>query len=84
VRSDLYILADTREVNDIDDLYQRGADIVIAQDFETSIEMAAHVLKKMNIPAHVIRSQLAALREGGYRMFRSSSADKAPVSDRSS
>ena len=36
VRSDLYILADTRDVNDIDALYQRGADIVIAQDFETS------------------------------------------------
>lgn len=81
VRPDLYILADARDVNDIDDLYQRGADVVIAQDLETSIEIAVHVLKKMAVPDRVIAEQLAALRADGYRMFRAFSSDQEPADD---
>jgi monovalent cation:H+ antiporter-2, CPA2 family len=69
-RPDLYILARASLISDIDALYQRGATLVIPEDFETSIEVAAHVLKTFGIPDNLIEAQIAAVRTGGYAMLR--------------
>ena len=70
VRKEVYILADTPRVEHIDDLYKLGATEVLAQDFETSIELSAHILKRMDIPDNIIASQITVLRSGRYSMLR--------------
>lgn len=75
IRPDLYILARTHFDSDIDDLYALGAERVISEDFETSIEIAAQVLKKMDVPDNVVTGQIAALRAGRYGMLRAIPTD---------
>lgn len=69
-RPDLYILARTGFASDIEELSRRGATLVIPEDFETSIEVAAHVLKTFGIPDNIVEAQIAAVRAGGYAMLR--------------
>ncbi|HVP09712.1 MAG TPA: cation:proton antiporter, partial [Phycisphaerae bacterium] len=53
-RPDLYILARTRYVSELDVLYRLGAGQVIPEEFETSIEIFAHVLKEFAVPDNVV------------------------------
>ncbi|MFA6241414.1 MAG: cation:proton antiporter [Candidatus Hydrogenedentales bacterium] len=77
MREDLYILARCRFESDLDEIYRLGASQVIPEDFETSIEIAAHVLKEMDIPDNVVEAQLAAVRAGRYGMLRGKPTDRA-------
>lgn len=81
VRPDVYILADTLRITHIDSLYKLGATEVLAQDFETSIELAAHILKRMDVPNNIITGQLALLRSGHYSMLRGMPADRQTSDD---
>lgn len=76
-RPELYILARTAFAADIESLYQRGATLVIPADFETSIEVAAHVLKKFGVPDNIIEAQISAVRTGGYAMLRGAPSTRA-------
>lgn len=80
-RPDLFILARTRFVTELDALYQLGADRVIPEDFETSIEIAAHVLKEMDIPDNIVEAQLAAVRAGRYGMLRGMATDRTATEE---
>ena len=75
LRPDLYVLARTHFDADIDELYELGAERVISEDFETSIEIAAQILKKMDVPDNVVTGQIATLRAGRYGMLRSMPTD---------
>jgi CPA2 family monovalent cation:H+ antiporter-2 len=77
VRTDLFILARTRFVEEIDTLHRAGATRVIPEDFETSIEITAQVLKEMDIPDNVIEAQVTAIRAGNYAMLRGRPTDRA-------
>lgn len=76
-RPDLYILARTNFVRDIERLYQLGAKLVIPQDFETSVEVAAHVLRQFGVPDNIVEAQIASVRAGGYGMLRGKPTDRA-------
>jgi len=76
-RPELYILARAGFATDIEALYQRGATLVIPADFETSIEVAAHVLKKFGVPDNIIEAQVNAVRTGGYAMLRGTPTTRA-------
>mgnify|MGYP006179884759 CR=1 FL=1 len=65
------IIVRTRQVQEIEALHREGADEVIAQEFETSIEIFTRVLEHYHIPRNVIRAETRALRGGGYQMMRS-------------
>lgn len=80
-RPDLYILARTRYVTEIEPLYRLGAQQVIPEEFETSIEIFAHVLKELRIPDNVIEAQVAMIRAGRYGMLRGGLAARQPVRD---
>ncbi len=75
LRPDIYILARTHFDSDIDELYALGAERVISEDFETSIEIAAQVLKKMDVPDNIVAGQTAALRAGHYGILRAVPTD---------
>lgn len=76
LRPDVFLLARTRYVAELDALQRLGADLVIPEEFETSIEIFSHVLKELGIPDNVIEQQIALVRAGGYGMLRGRPADR--------
>ena len=80
-RPDLYVLARTRYIAELEHLYRLGAHQVIPEEFETSIEIFAHVLKHFGIPDNVIEAQVTMIRAGGYGMLRGRPATGAQRSD---
>ncbi len=66
----LYIIVRTRYMAEIDELYRLGADEVISEEFETSIELFARVLRRYHIPRTVIGEQIEMIRQERYEMLR--------------
>ncbi len=67
----LYIIVRTRYVGEMQALYKAGADEVIPEEFETSIEIFVRVLNKYLIPKSDIEKFVNQIRASGYEMFRS-------------
>lgn len=66
----LYIVVRTRYEVEIDELYRLGANEVIAEEFETSIELFARVLRRYHLPRTVIGEEVARVRQEKYEMLR--------------
>jgi CPA2 family monovalent cation:H+ antiporter-2 len=66
----LFVLARTRYASEIDELYRMGADDVIPEEFETSIEIFTRVLGKYHIPRNIIDAQIKLLRGECYGVLR--------------
>lgn len=71
---DIYIIVRTRYIAEIRELLELGADEVIAEEFETSIEIFSRVLRRYGAARQVIESQTRKIRRQGYEMLRSPSA----------
>lgn len=76
-----YIIARTRFVQEMKELYMLGANEVIPEEYETSIEIFSRVLKKFLVPRHEIEKFVAEVRADGYEMFRSLSKEPAAAYD---
>jgi K+:H+ antiporter len=70
LRADLYVIVRTRYVAEIDHLYRLGANQVIPEEFETSVEIFAHVLQEYHIPRNVISLQVDLIRKEHYGTLR--------------
>jgi CPA2 family monovalent cation:H+ antiporter-2 len=66
----LVILVRTRYVADVDDLIALGANAVIPEEFETSVEIFSRVLREYHVPDYVVSQQEALIRSGTYRILR--------------
>lgn len=66
----LHIIVRTRYLEDMDDLYNAGANEVIPEEFETSIEIFSRVLNKYLVPKDEINKLVAEIRSHGYDVFR--------------
>lgn len=66
----VYIIARTRYSQEIAPLVALGADEVIPEEFETSIEIFARVLRQYLVPREDIERQIAAIRSDSYEMLR--------------
>lgn len=66
----LHIIVRTKYVTDIDDLITLGADDVIPEEFETSIQIFSRVLKMFHIPNSIILAQGNIIRNKSYGVFR--------------
>ncbi len=62
-------------------LYELGANEVIPEEFETSVEIFTRVLAKYLIPKDEIEALVAEIRSDGYEMFRSLSKVSASLFD---
>jgi CPA2 family monovalent cation:H+ antiporter-2 len=71
-----YLIIRTRYVNETAPLTELGADEVIPEEYETSIEIFALVLAKYMVPSLEIERFIKEIRSGGYSALR-------PVSNRS-
>ena len=60
----------TRRINEIEELRSLGAHEVIAEEFETAIEVFTLVLHRYHVPRNLVRAQIRLLRGEGYRMLR--------------
>jgi CPA2 family monovalent cation:H+ antiporter-2 len=72
-----YIIIRTKKVEDIENLYNAGANKVIPEEFETSIELFDRVMSKLLIPRREIDTFLNRIRNDNYGIFQ----DKTRKSD---
>lgn len=73
----VFILVRTRYVAEIDQLHAVGANQVIPEEFETSIEIFTSVLREYHVPANVVTAQIRLLRQERYSLMR---GQKLPAS----
>ena len=66
----LHIIARTRYLQDVNDLYKLGANEVLSEQFETSIELFTRMLTKYLIPKNEIENFVTEIRKNGYIMLR--------------
>jgi CPA2 family monovalent cation:H+ antiporter-2 len=65
-----YIIVRAKKVEDIEELYKIGANKVIPEEFETSLELFDQVLSKLLIPRREINSVITRIRDDNYGIFR--------------
>ena len=73
----IHIVVRTRRVQEIDELRRLGADDVVAEEFETAIEVFTHVLEHYHVPRNVVRAQIRLLRGEGYEMLRTAATGRS-------
>src|SRR6266571_3818893 len=66
----IHIIARTRYVVEIPELTRLGADAVIPEEFETSIEIFARVLAHYNVARHDIERLVQQIRASQYQALR--------------
>ncbi|MBN1199495.1 MAG: cation:proton antiporter [Bacteroidales bacterium] len=66
----VYLIVRTRNLKEIDGNLRLGADEVIPEEFETSIEIFARVLQKYLIPENEIVAFIESVRADNYEMLR--------------
>lgn len=65
-----HLIIRTRYLTEMQALYDLGANEVIPEEFETSVEIFSRVLAKYLIPRDEIDKLVIQLRSDGYEMFR--------------
>ena len=75
---DAAIVVRTRYVAEIEELDRLGADEVIPEEMETSVELFARVLQRLDVPNNVIAAQVDVIRSEHYAMMR----EEGPSSSR--
>ena len=66
----LQIIVRTRYVREHDELIRLGANQVVPEEFETSIQMSQRVLQEFQVPAEEVQRLAEEVRQQGYQMFR--------------
>lgn len=72
----LHIIVRTRYIAEIDDLNKLGANEVIPEEFETSIEIFSRVLEHYHFPNGVVHEMIDRVRKDGYTALRNVSSPK--------
>jgi CPA2 family monovalent cation:H+ antiporter-2 len=71
----LFIIVRTRYLQEMNPLKRLGADEVIPEEYETSMEIFARVLERYDVPREKIEQFIDHIRLEGYEMFRSLSRE---------
>ncbi len=66
----IYIITRIRYISELEELYELGANEVIPEEFETSIEIFSRVLSRYLIPKEEIQKNVERVRKDGYEMIR--------------
>ncbi len=81
VNPGVYIIVRTQYLQEMKPLYELGANEVIPEEFETSVEIFSRVLAKYLVPREEIERFITEVRSDGYEMFRSHTRESASFSD---
>ena len=79
---DIYIIVRTRYVSEVDDLKHLGADEVIPEEFETSIEIFSRVLYYYSFPRNIILTMVDKIRHDSYTALRDIEIPKDHIFDK--
>ncbi len=77
----IHIIARTRLLSEMAPLLKLGADEVIPEEFETSIEIFTRVLRKYLVPRNEIEKCVSEIRSESYEMLRLQSKESITFSD---
>jgi CPA2 family monovalent cation:H+ antiporter-2 len=75
----VYIIARTRYIAEIEQLYAAGADTVIAEEFETSLEIIRRILGRFGYRPTTIDREILTVRQRRYEIFRGGAIEKMPI-----
>ncbi len=70
LNSHIYIIVRTRYVAEVEELQKLGANEVMPEEFEISIEIANRVLSYFKFPLNLAKEYVSKLKEGSYELFR--------------
>lgn len=70
INKSIYIVVRTRYLSDMKEIYNMGADEVIPDEFGSSVEVLARVLKKYQTPTDDIQKIVSKVHVEGYEMIR--------------
>jgi CPA2 family monovalent cation:H+ antiporter-2 len=68
----LHVVVRTRYLRELEELHQLGADDVVPEEFETSIEIFALVLRTYKLPQEYVMQKAEQVRREGYALLRRS------------
>ena len=77
----LYIIVRTRYLQELKPLQDLGANEIVPEEYETSVEIFSRVLAKYLLPKEEIEKLVEEVRADGYRMLRSLSKDAVSCPD---
>ncbi|HSM59353.1 MAG TPA: NAD-binding protein, partial [Longimicrobiales bacterium] len=75
------IISRTRHLSEVEPLRQAGADVVIPEELETSVEIVARLLASYLVPRREIEAFVSELRAGGYEMLRKPDSASPTLAD---
>jgi CPA2 family monovalent cation:H+ antiporter-2 len=67
---EIHIVARTRYVREVEELLRLGADQVVPEEFETSLEIFELVLREYSVPPRDIKRKQEEIRREGYARLR--------------
>ncbi|MCX8207291.1 MAG: cation:proton antiporter [Methanothrix sp.] len=71
LNENIFIIARTRYVQEVEALHRLGADEVVPEEYETSVKIFAKVLERYQLPRNDIERFVEDVRAGDYSLFRS-------------
>ncbi len=69
INLNIFTIVRARDTSNIEELKRLGANVVIPEEFETSLQIFSKVLENYHIPVNVIMQQMAILRSESYQMM---------------
>ncbi len=75
----VYLIVRTRFVKETETLVALGADVVIPEEFETSIEIFSQVLNNYLVPVNELEKLIEQIKSDNYQVFRPKSKMPRPV-----
>ncbi|MDH5202135.1 MAG: monovalent cation:proton antiporter-2 (CPA2) family protein [Nitrospirota bacterium] len=79
---DIHIIVRTRYIVEVEDLKKLGANEVIPEEFETSVEVFSRVLHHYHIPRNVINEYVENIRNDNYRVLRTIELPRKSLAER--
>lgn len=79
---ELHIIVRTKYIAEVDDLKRLGANEVIPEEFETSIEIFSRTLHHYHIPRNVITEHIDNIRKDSYSVLRTVELPKKHLLER--
>jgi len=67
---EIVILARNKYLAEIDELLNLGATEVISEEFESSIELLARILRVYHMPRQAVAQEIKSIRDERYKIFR--------------
>ena len=77
LNANVHIIVRTRYIQEVQPLYELGANEVVPEEFETSLEIFVLVLKKYLVPREQIEKLITEVRANGYKVLRGFTDDLA-------